>query len=51
MRPGKGSHTVWFHPQHPDIEVTLSGHDGDDAEKYQLRQINNSLRRVGEREQ
>jgi predicted RNA binding protein YcfA (HicA-like mRNA interferase family) len=41
-RPGKGSHTVWFHPQYPEVEVTLSGHDGDDADKYQLKQVNNS---------
>jgi predicted RNA binding protein YcfA (HicA-like mRNA interferase family) len=46
-RPGKGSHTVWFHLQYPDIEITLSGQDGDDAEKYQIKQVNNALRRTG----
>jgi predicted RNA binding protein YcfA (HicA-like mRNA interferase family) len=46
-RPGKGSHTVWFHPQYPDIEVTLSGQDGDDADKYQIKQVNNALKRSG----
>jgi predicted RNA binding protein YcfA (HicA-like mRNA interferase family) len=46
-RPGKGSHTVWFHLQYPDIEVTLSGKDGDDAEKYQVKQVNNALKYAG----
>ncbi len=36
LRPnrGKGSHTVWEHPLVPD-DLTLSGHDGDDAKPYQ----------------
>ncbi len=46
-RPGKGSHTIWFHPLYPEIEVTLSGHDGDDAEKYQIKQVNNALKNTG----
>jgi predicted RNA binding protein YcfA (HicA-like mRNA interferase family) len=48
-RSGKGSHTVWYHPLYPDIEITLSGHDGDDADKYQIKQINNALKRTGEK--
>ena len=32
--PGKGSHTFWRHPLLPATKVTLSGHDGDDADHY-----------------
>lgn len=32
---GKGSHTRWFHTAAPEITVTLSGADGDDAQHYQ----------------
>ena len=46
-RSGKGSHPVWYHPHYPGVEVTLSGHDGDDADKYQLKQVKNALKRVG----
>jgi len=45
-RPGKGSHTVWTNPIIPDVEVTLSGHDGDDAQKYQIKQVQNALKRL-----
>lgn len=34
MRPGRGSHIVWEHSLLPD-ELTLSGHDSDDALPYQ----------------
>ena len=45
---GKGSHTVWRHPLIPGIAVTLSGNDGSDAERYQIRDVRNALRKVGE---
>ena len=45
-RPGKGSHTVWTHPYIPKLEVTISGHDGDDAQKYQIKQIQSALKRL-----
>jgi predicted RNA binding protein YcfA (HicA-like mRNA interferase family) len=35
---GKGSHTVWTHPKYKGI-VTLSGQDGDDADRYQEKQV------------
>ena len=38
MRPGKGSHTVWEHPLVPD-DLTLAGHDGDDAKPYQEKDV------------
>jgi len=47
-RPGKGSHTVWEHPTLTD-SVTISGADGDDAQRYQeaaVRKILNQLREV-----
>lgn len=46
IRPGKGSHTVWEHPKLQDVEVTLSGKDGDDAQKYQLKQVQDVLKRL-----
>lgn len=46
VRPGKGSHTVWTHPLLLDVEVTISGHDGDDAQKYQIKQVKNALKRL-----
>lgn len=47
-RPGKGSHTVWYHPRYPWIEVTLSGHGGDDARDYQVGQVRKALARLAE---
>jgi predicted RNA binding protein YcfA (HicA-like mRNA interferase family) len=34
-RPGKGSHSVWTHPQRPGMRLVLTGADGDDARPYQ----------------
>ena len=45
-RPGKGSHTVWFHPVYTELEVTVSGHDGADAKPYQVKQVQKVLRRL-----
>ena len=44
-RPGKGSHTNWFHSLLPG-RVTLSGNDGDDAKIYQEKDVNNALRQL-----
>ena len=41
-RPGKGSHTVWSHPQLED-SVTISGKDGADAKRYQEKDVKNAL--------
>lgn len=38
-RSAKGSHTLWRHPADPAIRVTLSGKDGDDAQKYQVEDV------------
>lgn len=47
VRPGKGSHTVWEHPALPRTKITLSGNDGDDAQPYQIDQIQQILKRLG----
>jgi predicted RNA binding protein YcfA (HicA-like mRNA interferase family) len=39
---GKGSHTVWTHPDVPE-PVILSGADGDDAQPYQERDVRRSV--------
>ncbi len=44
-RPGKGSHTVWSHPQLP-YSLTLSGKDGADADRYQERDVKNALQHL-----
>jgi predicted RNA binding protein YcfA (HicA-like mRNA interferase family) len=45
MRPGKGSHTVWEHPQRAR-PVVLSGKDGADADRYQEKDVRKALRDV-----
>lgn len=47
-RKAKGSHTAWKHPKVPGIAVTLAGHDGDDAQDYQVKQVKQALRRAGD---
>lgn len=47
-RPGKGSHTVWKHPLLPGVEITVSGHDGDDAKKYQIAEVRERLKQLEE---
>ncbi len=46
-RSAKGSHTVWRHLNFPAIRVTLSGKDGDDAQQYQINDVQDALREVG----
>lgn len=47
MRPAKGSHTYWTHPSLANLRVTISGKDGDDAQKYQISDVKKALRRLG----
>lgn len=49
MRPSKGSHTFWYHPTFSDLTITISGQDGDDAQKYQIKDVRNILQRLGEK--
>lgn len=46
-RPGKGSHTFWYHPSLPDVRVTLSGKDGNDAQDYQIKYVQRAIKRLG----
>jgi predicted RNA binding protein YcfA (HicA-like mRNA interferase family) len=49
---GRGSHTMWQHPNVPDAEVILAGKDGEDAKNYQERDVLRAIRRAqGKREQ
>lgn len=43
--PGKGSHTFWVHPALTD-RITISGSDGDDAQRYQEAEVQNVLRKL-----
>lgn len=47
QRSGKGSHTVWEHPKLQD-KLTLSGKDGDDAQRYQEMDVREFLRKLRE---
>ncbi|MGL5940525.1 MAG: type II toxin-antitoxin system HicA family toxin [Waterburya sp.] len=40
---GKGSHTVW---EHPNVEqnVILSGKDGKDAQRYQEKRVETAIK-------
>jgi len=42
---GKGSHRKYRHPKRPGA-VILSGHEGEDAQHYQERQVRNAVREV-----
>ena len=48
-RAAKGSHTYWEHPKYPDLYITISGHNGDDAQKYQERDVKKLLKEVEKR--
>jgi predicted RNA binding protein YcfA (HicA-like mRNA interferase family) len=43
---GKGSHRKFTHPNYSGA-VTLSGRDGDDAKRYQERQVQRAIEDVG----
>ena len=42
-RSGKGSHTIWTHPLCPGAQLTLAGNDGDDAKRYQEKDVQGFL--------
>ncbi len=48
-RPAKGSHTFWYHSLDPANNLLLAGHDGDDADKYKIKDVRNALKRAKER--
>jgi len=43
---GRGSHRKLSHPNYSGA-VTLSGQDGDDARRYQERQVKRAIEEVG----
>jgi len=43
---GKGSHTKWRHPR-VNRKVVLSGNDGDDADRYQEKDVERAVREAG----
>lgn len=45
VRSGKGSHTVWSH-QKIEESITVSGNDGDDAKRYQERDVREFIQKV-----
>lgn len=49
-RSGKGSHTVWSHPQ-LSYSLVISGNDGADSDRYQERDVRNALRDLENLEQ
>ena len=44
-RPGKGSHSVWYHPRATRM-VVLAGKDGDDAKRYQEKDVKERISEV-----
>ncbi len=42
---GKGSHRKFIHAKFRGF-VLISGHDGDDAQHYQEKQVRNALKQV-----
>jgi predicted RNA binding protein YcfA (HicA-like mRNA interferase family) len=44
-RPGKGSHTNWYHPLLAG-RVTLSGKDASDAKAYQEKDVTNAIKQI-----
>ncbi len=40
-RGGKGSHRIYIHPT--GVKITISGKDGEDAKKYQIRDTRRAI--------
>jgi len=47
LRKGKGSHTIWKHPDLPGVTVTISGKDGNDAKPYLIDEVQDALKKLG----
>ena len=43
--PGKGSHKNWIHPLYAG-KLTVSGKDGNDAKRYQERDVQKAIDEV-----
>ena len=46
---GKGSHSIWRHPQIED-DVRLSGKDGKDAKPYQEKAVKKAIKEIKNKE-
>ena len=46
---GKGSHTIWKHAT--GVQITIPGHDGDDAKPYMERQLRAAIAEAQRRTQ
>ena len=44
VRGGKGSHRNFRHPQ--GVNITISGKTGDDAKRYQIRDVEQAIELV-----
>ena len=44
---GKGSHTKWSHPL-LNYKITISGKDGNDAKRYQEKDVKDFLKDIQE---
>ena len=49
-RPGKGSHTVWSHPQLEKV-IVIAKPDGADAPNYLEKQVESALKKLKELEE
>ncbi len=47
---GKGSHSVWEHPLLFYL-VNLAGNDGEDAKRYQEKDVRNALRHLEQQQE
>ncbi len=47
VKPGRGSHTVWGHSA-LTAKISLSGRDGDDAHRYQEKDVREIIRKLKE---
>ncbi|WP_255359696.1 type II toxin-antitoxin system HicA family toxin [Geminocystis sp. NIES-3709] len=45
-RTAKSSHTRWYHELLSEDPITISGNDGDHAQKYLEKQINQKLAKL-----
>ena len=45
-RPGKGSHTNWYHPLLPAVRITTSGKDGGDADPRLVEQVEDAIEQL-----
>ena len=45
-RPGKGSHSNWYHPLLPAVRITTSGKDGGDADPGLVKEVDDAIEKL-----